>query len=43
MLSERLEALRESVAHLRDVASQIDPDRYTAAAYPSEWTVADTF
>ena len=26
-----------------NVASQIDPSDYTASAYPSEWTVADTF
>ena len=42
-MSERLKSLRESVDHLRDVASQIDPSDYTASAYPSEWTVADTF
>ncbi len=41
-MSERLNALRESVAHLYDVASDIQPIDYTASAYPSEWTIADT-
>jgi uncharacterized protein (TIGR03083 family) len=42
-VTKRLSALRESVAHLNDVASAIDPVDYTAPAYPSEWTIADTF
>jgi uncharacterized protein (TIGR03083 family) len=41
-VSERLNALQESVAHLYDVASGIEPIDYTSPAYPSEWTVADT-
>jgi uncharacterized protein (TIGR03083 family) len=41
-VSERLNALGESVAHLYDVASDIQPIDYTASAYPSEWTIADT-
>jgi uncharacterized protein (TIGR03083 family) len=31
------------VQHLKDVASEIDPSEYTSSAYPSEWTIADTF
>ncbi|HEY5265182.1 MAG TPA: maleylpyruvate isomerase family mycothiol-dependent enzyme [Acidimicrobiales bacterium] len=42
-MSERLQVLRESVEHLGDVASRITPSDYTAAAYPSEWSIADTF
>jgi uncharacterized protein (TIGR03083 family) len=42
-VSKRLSALRESVEHLGDVASEIDPTDYIASAYPSEWTIADTF
>jgi uncharacterized protein (TIGR03083 family) len=42
-MSDRLHVLAESVAHLRDVAATIDPDEYTSPAYPSEWTIADTF
>jgi uncharacterized protein (TIGR03083 family) len=40
---DRLQALRDSVQHLETVASEIDPADYTASAYPSEWTIADTF
>ncbi|MGC2486262.1 MAG: maleylpyruvate isomerase family mycothiol-dependent enzyme [Acidimicrobiales bacterium] len=42
-MSQRLNALRESVIHLGDVASEMDPTNFTASAYPSEWTIADTF
>jgi uncharacterized protein (TIGR03083 family) len=42
-MTDRLAVLEESVQHLRDVAAGIDPVDYTASAYPSEWTVADTF
>ncbi|HTT58780.1 MAG TPA: maleylpyruvate isomerase family mycothiol-dependent enzyme, partial [Acidimicrobiales bacterium] len=41
-MSEQLKALKESVARLYDVTSDIQPIDYTASAYPSEWTVADT-
>jgi uncharacterized protein (TIGR03083 family) len=43
MMSERLHVLAESVSHLSDVASTIDPSDYSSPAYPSEWTIADTF
>lgn len=42
-MSERLQALRSSVERLRSVAERIDPARYESAAYPSEWSIADTF
>jgi uncharacterized protein (TIGR03083 family) len=42
-VSDRLQALRNSVQHLKSVASEIDPADYTSSAYPSEWTIADTF
>jgi uncharacterized protein (TIGR03083 family) len=42
-MSDRLNVLADSVAHLRDVAGTIDPSAYTSPAYPSEWTIADTF
>jgi uncharacterized protein (TIGR03083 family) len=42
-MSDRLNALRASVERLRDVAAQIDVSHYTAGAYPSEWSIADTF
>jgi uncharacterized protein (TIGR03083 family) len=40
---DRLQALQDSVQHLKAVASEIDPADFTSSAYPSEWTVADTF
>lgn len=40
---DRLQILGESVRHLRDVASRIEPTDYTSPAYPSEWSIADTF
>jgi uncharacterized protein (TIGR03083 family) len=40
---DRLQALQDSVQHLKAVASEIDLADYTSSAYPSEWTVADTF
>jgi uncharacterized protein (TIGR03083 family) len=43
MMADRLHVLAESVVHLSDVASTIDPSQYTSPAYPSEWTIADTF
>ncbi len=42
-MTDRLAVLKASVQHLRDVAAAIDPADYSASAYPSEWTVADTF
>jgi uncharacterized protein (TIGR03083 family) len=40
---DRLQALQSSVQHLKAVASEIDLADYTSSAYPSEWTIADTF
>jgi uncharacterized protein (TIGR03083 family) len=40
---DRLQALEGSVQHLKAVTSEIDPGDYTSSAYPSEWTIADTF
>lgn len=42
-MSERLEALRASVAHLRSLSARLGPDDYTRPAYPEEWAIADTF
>jgi uncharacterized protein (TIGR03083 family) len=42
-MSDRLKVLRDSVSHLGVVASKIDAKDYPASAYPSEWTIADTF
>lgn len=42
-MSDRLQVLKDSVRHLGDVASKIEPADYTSSAYPSEWTIADTF
>jgi len=42
-MPDHLDVLRESVRHLADVASRIVPEQYTAPAYPSEWSIADTF
>lgn len=42
-MSDQLQELRDSVRHLGDVASSIDPPDYTAPAYPKDWTVAETF
>jgi uncharacterized protein (TIGR03083 family) len=41
-MSERLEALRASSTHLREVVAQLETDQHVAPAYPSEWTIADT-
>lgn len=38
-----LNALHNSVQHLKDLATGMDPEYYTSSAYPSEWTIADTF
>jgi len=42
-MSDRLQVLRDSVEHLGAVASGIDSSNYTSPAYPSEWSIADTF
>jgi len=42
-MSDRLKVLRDSVQHLAHVASDIAPADYTSHAYPSEWSIADTF
>ena len=36
-----VDALRSSVARLRDLASTIDADQLAGRAYPTEWSVAD--
>ena len=41
-MSERLEALRASATHLREVVAELESDQHEASAYPSEWTIADT-
>jgi uncharacterized protein (TIGR03083 family) len=42
-MSNGLQALHNSVSHLKDLADGMTPDYYTSSAYPSEWTIADTF
>lgn len=42
-MTDRLRVLSESVEHLGDIAAALDPSEYTSPAYPSEWTIADTF
>lgn len=42
-MTDRLDVLGHSVQHLRGVAARIDPSDFTSNAYPSEWTIADTF
>lgn len=42
-MTDRLDVLGHSVQHLRGVAARIDPSDFTSPAYPSEWTIADTF
>jgi uncharacterized protein (TIGR03083 family) len=42
-MSDRIRVLRESVEHLSELADSIGPAGYTSPAYPSEWTIADTF
>jgi uncharacterized protein (TIGR03083 family) len=39
----RLQVLGDSVRHLEEVASRVDPTKYTSPAFPSDWTIADTF
>ncbi|MGB8179985.1 MAG: maleylpyruvate isomerase family mycothiol-dependent enzyme [Acidimicrobiales bacterium] len=42
-MSNGLQALHNSVQHLKDLAAGMDPEYYTSSAYPSDWTIADTF
>jgi uncharacterized protein (TIGR03083 family) len=42
-VSNGLQALHNSVQHLKVLADGMDPEYYTSSAYPSEWTIADTF
>ncbi len=42
-VSKRLSALRASVEHLSEVAAGLTVSDYSSRAYPSEWTIADTF
>jgi uncharacterized protein (TIGR03083 family) len=42
-VTDGLQALHNSVQHLKDLASAMDSEYYTSSAYPSEWTIADTF
>jgi uncharacterized protein (TIGR03083 family) len=42
-VSKGLQALHNSVQHLNDLATAMDPEYYTSSAYPSDWTIADTF
>ena len=41
-MSDRLEALRASAAHLAEVAAPLTGEQLRQQAYPTEWTVADT-
>lgn len=40
-MTDRLEALGDSVGELRSVVTGLDPSRLTESAYPTEWTIAD--
>jgi uncharacterized protein (TIGR03083 family) len=42
-MSQPLTALRQSVALLHQIAEDLPPDKVRAQAYPTEWTIADTF
>jgi len=42
-MSQPLTALRQSVELLRQIAVDLPPDKIRAQAYPTEWTIADTF
>jgi uncharacterized protein (TIGR03083 family) len=42
-VSNGLQALHNSVEHLKELADGMDPEYYISSAYPSEWTIADTF
>ncbi len=41
-MSQRLEALRASAAHLGSIVARLEADQFSTPAYPSEWTIADT-
>ena len=40
-MSERLDALQESVDRLRTVTGALDAEQLRSSAYPTEWTIAD--
>lgn len=42
-VSNGLQALHNSVHHLRDLAAGMDPEYFPSSAYPSDWSIADTF
>jgi uncharacterized protein (TIGR03083 family) len=42
-VANALQVLHDSVQHLKDLATAMDPEYYTSSAYPREWTIADTF
>ena len=42
-MSDHLQLLGSSVNHLADVASRLTAEHYSDRAYPSEWSIADTF
>jgi hypothetical protein len=42
-MSQPLTALRRSVKLLHQIAEDLPPDKIRTQAYPTEWTIADTF
>jgi uncharacterized protein (TIGR03083 family) len=42
-MSQQLTALRQSAEVLRQIAEDLPPDKIRARAYPTDWTIADTF
>jgi len=40
-MSDPQSVLEASVSHLREVVAALDPQQYTAKAYPTEWSIAD--
>jgi uncharacterized protein (TIGR03083 family) len=43
VMSQPLIALRQSVELLHQIAENLPPDKIRTQAYPTEWTIADTF
>jgi uncharacterized protein (TIGR03083 family) len=43
MTEKHIEALRASVARLRDIAAQLSDEDLARQAYPEEWTIAQVF
>jgi uncharacterized protein (TIGR03083 family) len=41
-MSNELDALRHSVAHLQEVVGRLGPEQVRQSAYPTEWSIADT-